>query len=112
MCECQIMDAAKTKKTQWVPWSQKLMQSGRVWQSVLVSNLKQDDDVPEKASLHRVETWFHLLTITSGELTTEYQEHLHSGGLLLPVLAARTHLRILYISALCIKRLDDSLPLF
>ena len=81
------------------------------WQSVLVSNLKQDDDVPEKASLHRGETWFHLLTIASGELTTKYQEHLHSGGLLLPVLAARTHLRILYISDLCIKRLDDSLPL-
>ena len=108
MCECQIMDAAKTKKT---PVGSLEPKAHAEWQSVLVSNLKQDDDVPEKASLHRVETWLHLLTITSGELTTKNQEHLHSGGLLLPVLAARTHLRILYISALCIKRLDDSLPL-
>ena len=39
------------------------------------------------------------------------QEHLHLEGFLLSVLAARTHLRIIYVNVLCIKRLDDSLPL-
>ena len=114
-----------TKKPQWVPWCRQSERSLQYLSLPLPNNpsgfpgaksscrleecegSKPENRVTHQQGHHRTKLKHDY---TSGQLLRgAYSEEL--GRLFTSILAARTHLCIIYVNVLCIKRLDDILPL-